>query len=212
MLTALRSDRGFTIIEASVAMVIMGVLLAAVYSVIIRIDQEAADQVALGDTQRALRDAAHDIDVELRQANADVNNGNQVQELSWDEIKFLSYLNANSDLQLHRYWLQGDCNSGCDLVKAVYARIPASNPPAYQTTPVFTSVQATGLLASPANPAFVGQVWSGATLVDIPSCDESGATRCDFSLVEIKLKADPETAGLVAEVEITEQVRIRNAK
>ena len=79
MLTALRSDRGFTLIEASVSMLIMGILLAAVYSVIIRVNQEAAEQVALADTQRALRNAAQVIDVELRQANADVNNGNEVQ-------------------------------------------------------------------------------------------------------------------------------------
>lgn len=212
MLSALRSDRGFTMIEASISIAIMGVLLAAVYSVIIRVDQEAAEQIALADTQRALRNAAQVIDVELRQANADVNNGNEVQELAWDEIQFLSYLNGGADLQLHRYWLQGDCSAGCDLMKAVYARVPASDPPAYQATPLFTSLEISGILASTGSPAFVGQIWAGATLVDIASCDESGGSPCDFSLVEINLHADPTEFGAVAEVQITEQVRIRNAK
>ncbi len=212
MLTALRSDRGFTLIEASVSMLIIGILLAAVYSVIIRVEQEAAEQVALADTQRALRNAAQVIDVELRQADADVNNGNQVQELAWDEIQFLSYLNRGADLQLHRYWLQGDCTTGCDLMKAVYPLVPASDPPAYQTTPLFTSVEATGIIASASEPTFVGQVWTGGTIVDIAACDEAGGSPCDFSLVEIKLRADPTEFGAVANVEITEQVRIRNAK
>ena len=96
---------------------------------------------------------AHDIDVELRQATPDTDKGQPVQKLAWDEIQFLSYLNASADLQLHRYWLQGDCSTGCDMLKAVYAPIPASDPPAYQTTPVFTQTMASGILASPSEPA-----------------------------------------------------------
>ena len=212
MLNAVRSDRGFTIVESSVALVIMGILLAAMYSVIISVNQEASDQVVLADAQAALREAAHGIDVELRQATADTPKGSEVQKLAWDEIQFLSYLTAGADLQLHRYWLDGACSSGCDLKKSVYARVPASDPPAYQTTPLYTEVLAAGIIASPSEPVFVGQVWSGATLTDIAACNEGAGAACDFSLVEIKLRSDPTQFGAVAEVVITEQVRIRNAK
>lgn len=212
MLSATRSDGGFTIIESSVAILIVGILLAGLYSVVIRVNQEATDQVALADAQQLLRDAAHDIDGELRQASADTDKGNEVQKLAWDEIQFLSYVNANSDLQLHRYWLQGDCTTGCDLNKEVFAQVPSSDPPAYQTTPLFTSTLTTGLIASPTDPAFVGQKWSSGSLSTITSCDESGTTPCDFSLVQIALRADPTPFGAVSEVVIKEQVRIRNAR
>ena len=71
---------------------------------------------------------------------------------------------------------------------------------------------ATGILASAAEPAFVGQVWSGGSITAIPSCNESGAIACDFSLVEVSLRSDPTEFGAVPEVVITEQVRIRNAR
>ena len=212
MLRGLRSDDGFTIVEASVSIVIMGILLAAVYSVIIRVNQDATEQIHLSDTLGELRLVAQDIDVELRQATADTDRGSPVQLLAWNEIQFLSYLNASSDLQLHRYWLQGDCTTGCDLLKAVYARIPSSDPPAYQSTPEFTQTMATGILAAPASPLLVGQVWSGASLTTIPACDESGSIDCDFALVEVSLRSDPTEFGAVPEVVVTEQVRIRNAR
>ena len=212
MLTRLRPDDGFTIVEASVSVVIMGILLAAVYSVIIRVNQDATEQVRLSDTLGELRLVAHDIDVELRQATPDTDKGQPVQKLAWDEIQFLSYLNASADLQLHRYWLQGDCSTGCDLLKAVYAPIPASDPPAYQTTPVFTQTMASGILASASEPAFVGQVWSGASLTNITSCDEGAGIGCDFTLVEVTVRSDPTKYGAVPEVAVTEQVRIRNAR
>lgn len=211
MLTRLRSDNGFTIVEASVSVVIMGVLLAAVYSVVIRVNQDATEQVALSDALTELRNVAHDIDVELRQATDDDDN-TAVQQLAWDEIRFLSYLTASSDLALHRYWLQGDCSVGCDVLKAVYPAIPSSDPIAYSTTPAFTSTMASGILASPTNPLFVGQTWTGGVLTDITSCNEGAGADCDFALVEINLRADPTTYGAVAELTITEQVRIRNAR
>jgi len=212
MLMRLRSDHGFTIVEASVSVIIMGILLAAVYSVIIRVNQDATEQIHLSDTLAELRLAAHDVDVELRQATPDTPNGNPVQKLAWDEIQFLSYLNASADLQLHRYWLQGDCTTGCDLLKAVHAPIPASDPPAYKTAPEFTQTVAAGILASPAKPAFVGQAWSGASLTNIVACNEGAGLDCSFTLVEVSLRSDPTEFGAVPEVLITEQVRIRNAR
>jgi prepilin-type N-terminal cleavage/methylation domain-containing protein len=211
LLTFRRSENGFTIVEASVAMVIVGILLAAVYSLVIRVNQDAANQVALADSERTLREAASALDRELRQANPDTDKGNAVQELDWDEIRFLSYVNPSSDLQLHRYFLVGDCTIGCTLKKAVYAPIPASDPPAYNPAATFTMDLATGLLASPTAPAFVGQVWAGGATTDILSCDEAGPTKCDFALVRIALKTSTGRVG-VPDVQIVEQVRIRNAQ
>jgi type II secretory pathway pseudopilin PulG len=213
VLRRLRSDGGFTIIEASVSVVIMGILLGAVFSVIMRVQTDATDQIQAADAQRALRDAAHDLDVELRQAIGDDGNNNPVKKLAWDEIQFTSYLNASADLQLHKYFLSGDCSTGCTLKKSVYPPIPSSDPPAYSGTATFTSDLVTDIIASPSNPAFVGQTWtSGTSPSDISACNEAGSPSCDFSLVEVSLRADPTPFGAVADVVIVEQVRIRNAR
>lgn len=212
MLRRLRSEAGFTIVEASVSVVIMSILLGAVFSVIMRVQTDAADQISAADAQRALRDAAHDIDVELRQANADGPDANPVKLLAWDEIRFTSYLNASAGLQLHRYFLDGSCASGCTLKKSVYAPVPASDPVVYEATPLFTSTLVEDLIAAPTSPAFVGQEWVGGALNDISACDDATAARCDFSLVELSFRADPTPFGAVADVVIVEQVRIRNAR
>ena len=211
MLTLHRSEGGFTIVEASVAMVVMGILLGAVYGLVIRVNQDAANQVALADAQRELREAAKVIDLELRQASPDTDIGNPVQKIAWDEIEFLSYVNASSALQLHRYYLVGDCSVGCTLKRAVHPPIPASDPPAYNATPSFTMDLATGVLASATDPAFVGQVWIGGAISEIAVCDEAGPTSCDFALVEISLQTSTGRVG-VPDVQIDEQVRIRNAQ
>lgn len=213
MLRRLRSDGGFTIIEASVSVVIMSILLGAVFSVIMRVQADATDQINAADAQRTLRDAAHDIDIELRQATSDDDNANPVKKLTWKELQFTSYLNASADLQLHKYFLSGDCSTGCTLKKSVYAPVPASDPPAYSGTATFTADLVTGIIASPSNPAFVGQTWTvGTSPTDIASCDDSGSPRCSFSLVEVSLRVDPTPYGAVADVVIVEQVRIRNVR
>lgn len=213
MLRRLRSDAGFTIIEASVSVVIMSVLLGSVFSVIMRVQTDATDQIAAADAQRALRDAANDIDIELRQAIGDEDSANPVKKLGWDELQFTSYLSAGADLQLHKYFLSGDCSTGCTLKKSVYPPVPASDPPAYSSTPLFTAELVGDIIASPSKPAFVGQVWTtGTSPTDIPSCDDSGSPRCDFSLVEVSLRVDPTPFGAVADVVIVEQVRIRNVR
>ena len=212
MLTLLRTDRGMTIIESSVAVIILGVLLGAIYSIVIRVNRDAGDQVAIANTESTLREAAHGIDVELRQATADTDNGSPIQYLAWDEIQFLSYLNGGSDLHLFRYRLQGTCATGCDLEKALFAPIPSSDPPAYQSSPLFTEVQVSGILASTADPVFVGQEWVSGSLSPISNCDESSSPDCDFNLVEINLRADPNALGTDVEVVITEPVMVRNVR
>jgi type II secretory pathway pseudopilin PulG len=209
----LRSDGGFTIIEASVSVVIMGILLGSVFSVIMRVQTDATDQIAAADAQRALRDAAHDIDIELRQAIGDEDNANPVKKLSWNELQFTSYLSASADLQLHKYFLSGDCSTGCTLKKSVYAPVLASDPPAYSGTATFTADLVTDIIASPSSPVFVGQTWtSGTSPTDISSCDDAGSPQCDFSLVEVSLRVDPTPFGAVADVVIVEQIRIRNVR
>lgn len=213
MLTRFRSESGFTIVEASVSVVIMGILLGAVFSVIMRVQTDATDQIAASDAQRTLRDAAHDIDVELRQAVGDDGDNNAVKKLTWNEIQFTSYLNASADLQLHRYFLSGDCSTGCTLKKSVFPPIPSSDPPAYSGTATFTSDLVTSIIASPSSPAFVGQTWTtGTSPSNISACDEAGSPQCDFSLVEVSFRVDPTPYGAVADVVIVEQIRIRNAR
>ena len=227
--SALRSDCGVSITELSVVSLIVGLVMAVVMGLFSGFFGNIQVIYDLEDVERQSRPVIRELVIQARQsiARGDAGDLHPVAELAWDTLSFYSDRLPYDDggaPELHTYELI-DCSNGdeggvCDLQLTV---VPPDDPAAevwtYTGAPSIVRVELENVLADDPSVVaggalFEGIEWAGdpASQVVVASCEESTGSDCDFQLVEIHLRVDPNPAKENPRIfEIEESVRLRNA-
>lgn len=217
-----RDQRGLTLTEMSVTVMVMGIALASLSSLMLGFFGDVQTQLALSDAEREVRPVIREMVVEVRQAvpPSEAATAVPVLEMAWNKLVFYSdRLPLDGIPEQHTYLLvncsNGDANGGtCDLERTVVNADPSSVPPTFtfgSLPPERQEILLTSVLADPSEPLFHGVEWTGTppTRSTVASCD--AASRCRFPLVVIDLRVDPSIRENPGDYEIHEEVRLRNA-
>jgi hypothetical protein len=209
----LREDRGFSVVELSVAMILSAMVSASLVAVFYSFSQNSSDATERALMQADAREMIAEITVQLRQAITADLNGELVESLTGDRIVF--YTTNYDTLAPERVeYERVDCVEGlCELWVHRYAMV-ASDGIAYTfaAEPFESSFLFAGVLGD--QPVFQGVDWVGdpAARSTISSCSYTG-TECTFPIVAITIRVRPltVTAGASAPLTLHEEVRMRNA-
>ncbi|VAW03203.1 hypothetical protein MNBD_ACTINO02-3083 [hydrothermal vent metagenome] len=213
----LRSDdQGMTLPEVTVATMITLMVSAAFFTVFMAFNRnvQLADQRA--STLRDIRPVIAQMLLELRQATDIDGDGAIIEKLdsSWSSLDLIFYSDRRPDIEgpeRYRYYLTNCANNVCDFVHEVLPADTGSGPdwtydnntPAERT--LISNVVASG------GALLIGVSWNTGSEILTTSC--GGATRCDFDVVRIDLRIDPDPeTGTLAALQIREDVRLRNGK
>ncbi|MEM9033513.1 MAG: hypothetical protein AAGA99_00210 [Actinomycetota bacterium] len=226
MLARLRSrsrsgeDRGTTLVEVIVASTIGALALAATYTVFWGFTDDVAVATDLASAQRETRPVISAMVIELRQAtppNA-AAGGNPVVALSTTSASFVTDRWDATGPELVTYQLES-CSAGlCDLRQTVIAADTTAVEPEWthdDATLVLDRIVARDVVdpASSGDALFAGVNYVAGAAVETASCDVSTGTACDFALVAVDLKIDPNGLRDNPRVyEVYEEVRMRNAQ
>ena len=219
-----RDERGLTLTELSVTVMVMGIALAALSSLLLGFFGNVETQLALSDAERDVRPVIREMVVEIRQAvpPSEAANALPVLEMAWNKLTLYSdRLPLDGVPEKHSYELI-NCSDGanggtCDLQRTVIKADVSSVPPTFtfaDNTLDRQEIVLTSVLADPyltEGPLFHGVKWVGtpSARTTIASCD--AVTRCRFPLVVIDLRVDPSVKENPGNYEIHEEVRLRNA-
>ena len=183
---AAAADRGFTLLELSVAAFLCTAVLGAVVLIFSSVSRGASDAGKRAELQTAVRAVATDLAAELRSAVSPRAGATAIESLSSASLAFYADRYPSAGPERIVYDRAGCSGNFCSLRVRRYAANPASGPNwTHQTVPFSDTV----LLAqvSSSNTLFAGRVWSGGQRVAVASC--GGGTRCDFPIVAVDLQA-----------------------
>lgn len=213
LLAKLRDDRGFSLVELSVAMILSAMVSASLVAVFYSFSQNSSDANERAELQSSAREMIAEITVQLRQAIRVDLNGELVESLDGDRLVF--YTTNYETLQPERVVYQRtECLEGvCELWMDRYPMVSTDG---ITTTFATESIESSFLFGGLLNdqPLFEGFDWMGDPEVHTPvsSCSSTG-TECQFPLVGITVRAKPlgGTAGSASVITLHEEVRMRNA-
>ena len=225
MLTVLRSARdreeGLTLTELMVVTAVMGLVLAATYGVISAFYTNVHNQELKTTAQREATHAVTGMVVSLRQAVDLSDIGQPVLELrsitagdSTDRLVFQTDRNLDKPgPEQHTYELRNCVANRCELWEDVrWTQAPHTEPYSYPSAADVSAILLRNVVTD-GTPVFTGARWVSGTKTFTDSCDGSPGNTCQFPLVEIVLRVDPDvTRDVPRIVEIREEVRIRNAR
>lgn len=208
----LKDESGISLVEVLVASAVASIIAAAflvLFSSFSRnVSLEEARAAALTDVQQAMSELTS----ELRQA-IPLNAADPVIEVldaSWPTAELIFY-SDRADApgpERYRYYAANCSATHCDLMRDLTVADAASPPWTFTGTPN-TELMVANLLID-GDPLFTGAEWSTGSEVVTTDCDT--ATPCQFSLVEIIVRVDPDP-NLAAEepLRVLHGVRLRNA-
>ena len=213
MLKQLRTDEsGVSLAEVLVASAVASIIATAfllVFSAFSRnVSLEEARAAALNDVQSAMSEMTS----ELRQAIPLAVDDPLIEVLdsTWGTAELIFY-SDRSDApgpERYRYYVANCTGTHCDLMRDVTVADAPVEPWTFTGAPT-TELVVPDLLTD-GDPLFVGAEWSTGAEVQTTDCDAT--TPCQFSLVEIIMRADPDP-NIAAEepLRVRQDVRLRNA-
>lgn len=208
----LEDDRGFTLVELSVTLILSSMVVGTFVTMFFSFSQNAADVTGKAEHQETARGVMVDLVVELRQAVPPGPNADPIAALTGDGITFYT-TDIGSSAPVKVVYQRSDCVVGeCELHVSRYASTGVSQGAyTFSTAPYEQTLLLGGVLAD--QPLFAGRRWSGTpkTLTTIASCNGTTVS-CAFPLVAITLRSRPAntSAGARTPFEIREEVRLRN--
>ena len=213
MLKRLSSDEsGISLVEVLLAAAMASIIATAfllVFSSFSRnVSLEEARASALNDVQQAMIGLTS----ELRQAIPLAGDSAIIEVLdsSWAtaELIFHSDRADAPGPERYRYYLANCTAVHCDLMRDLTVADSAAAPWTYSGAPNTKLIVPNVLIGG--DPLFTGAEWSTGAEVVTTDCDTS--TPCEFSLVQIIIRADPDP-NLAAEepLRVRQDVRLRNA-
>jgi prepilin-type N-terminal cleavage/methylation domain-containing protein len=220
-------DRGFTLVEMSVTVLLTAITLASVTTIVVGLLNDVSRQQRISEVEGEARPVLESIVVELRQAKAPktISASRPVEELDWDKIVFYSDRRLPHPApEMYDYELI-NCTNGtdggvCDLQETIYSADTSSVPPNYTFDDmdlVSQRVVLSGVVADPdlsVGSTFSSVTWTGdpAARTAVTSCDTSiPSKRCDATLIVIDLRVQyPSELGFEPYL-LHEEVRLRNA-
>ena len=212
-------DRGTSLVEVIVASAIGALCLAAVYTVMWGFTDDVSVASDLAAAQRDTRPVIQALVIELRQSepqNASAG-GNPVLALDTNAVAFVTDRWAAAGPELVTYRLESCAAGLCDLRRTVVAADTTSVEPQWthgDLTLVVDTIVAENVVdpATSGDALFAGVSYPAGAAVTTASCDTAGGTQCDFDLVAVDLKIDPNGLRDNPRVyAIYEEVRMRNA-
>jgi len=210
---ALRDDRGFSLVELSVALMLSSMVVGTFVTMFFSFSQNAADVTGRADSQEQAREVLVEMVVEIRQAVAPGPNSDPIATMTADGITFYT-TEIGSAAPVKVAYQRTACDHGeCELHRQRYASNGITQGTyTFSGTPFEQSLLLTGVLADV--PLFSGGRWSGnpKTLSTVTSCNGTSVS-CAFPLVSITLRSYPANTseGARTPFEMQEQVRLRNA-
>lgn len=209
----LRDDRGFSVVELSVAMILSAMISASLVAVFYSFSQNSSDANQRADTQARAREMIAEITVQLRQAVRADLNGDVVESLDADRLVF--YSTNYETLEPERLvYERTECSEGtCELWLHRYPMVSTDGiTVSFATESLESSFLFAGLLND--QPLFQGLEWVGnpAALSSVSECSTAGP-ECGFPIVGITVRAKPlgGTSGSQSVITLHEEVRMRNA-
>jgi len=209
----LRDDRGFSLIELSVALILSSMVVGTFVTMFFSFSQNAADVTGKAQHQEDAREVMVELVIELRQAVAPGPNDDPIASMTADGITFYT-VEIDSSAPVKVVYQRSNCVEGeCQLRVTRYASTGMSGDSyTFSTTPYEQSLLLNGVLNDQA--LFAGQRWSGTpkALTSITSCNGTTVS-CAFPLVSVTLRSRPSgtSEGARTPFEVHEQVRLRNA-
>ncbi len=207
-------ERGVTLVETMVAMIITTILLIAFYGFFFTFGDEVTSQERRARTLEAARPVVAELVLELRQAVDLDGDGAVVESLNsaWDQLDLVFYSDRLDDApgpERYRYHLGACVANRCELLRSVTVADVGSGPNWTYTGIPSTRVALVDVLDDGPEPLFRGASFRTGTEITTTVC--GGATPCDFELLRIRLRVDPRTVRSGrAVVDIQEDVRFRN--
>lgn len=183
---AAAEDRGFTLLELSVAAFLSSIVLGAVVLIFSSVSRGATDAGERAELQMQVREVATDMATELRSAVSPGGAATAIESLSAGALAFYSDRYESAGPERIVYDRAGCSGEYCSLRVRRYAANAGSGPNwTFSAVPFNDEV----LLAqvSSSNVLFAGRVWSGGQRVAVAAC--GGGTRCAFPIVAVDLQA-----------------------
>jgi prepilin-type N-terminal cleavage/methylation domain-containing protein len=209
----LGDDSGFSLIEVSVAMVLSSMIAASLVAVFYGLSQNTGDLAGRGEVQASSRSVIASQVVEIRQAISADLNGEAIEALDPSRLAFYTQNYVSEEIERVIYERKECIEGECELWVYKYALDQMVDGNATFEAMPYASNFLMGKVLSD-QPLFVGIEISGDPLVksEISTCD-GGATKCNFSVVGITLRARPypTTGGALTPIELHEEVRVRSA-
>ena len=208
-------ERGVTLVETMVAMLITSILLVAFYGFFFAFSDDVGRQERWARTLEATRPVMAELVLRLRQAVDVDGDGAIVDRLdsSWQDLE-LVFFSDRFDAEgpeRFRYHLEGCADGRCDLVVSITTADPGSGPDWTYTSVAHTRTLLENVVADGSPPLFVGVTTGPSGSSTITSC--GGATPCDFERLRIVLRVDSDPLRAQSPiVELFEEVRFRNAQ
>lgn len=214
-----RDDRGTSLVEVVVASTVGAIALAAVYSLMWGFTDDVSVATDLANAQRDTRPVIQNIVIELRQATPGSASaaGDPVETLSSTSMTFHSDRWDATGPEQITYSLESCASGLCDLRRRVLSADATATAPDWTYADgdvVLDFVVAEGVVdpATSGEALFSGVEYVAGSAVVTSTCDAPGGTACDFPLVAVDLKIDPNGLRDNPRVyEIYEEVRMRNA-
>lgn len=179
-------ERGFTLLELSVAAFLSSIVLAAVVLIFSSVSRGATDAGERAELQMQVREVATDMATELRSAVSPGGAAAAIESLSAGSLAFYSDRYESAGPERIVYDRAGCSGDYCSLRVRRYSANPGSGPNwTFSTVPFNDEVLLEQVSA--ANTLFAGMVWSGGQRVAVAAC--GGGTRCDFPIVAVDLQA-----------------------
>jgi Tfp pilus assembly protein PilW len=205
-----RPDRGFTLVELSVAGLLSTIVVTAVVLMFNSLSQNAADARQQAEIQAVTRDVADDMAAELRAAVPARPGDAAVDSLSNGSLVFYTSRYGGVG-PVKVVYERTNCSAGvCSLRERRYPVVSGSGPNwQYSTTASLDSI----LLPRVADgyAMFSGIKWSGTPLARTTVSSCGGSTRCDFPLVAVDLRVVPPTTSKITTPFILyQEVELRN--
>ena len=214
-----RGDEGTSLVEVVVASTVGAIALAAVYSLMWGFTDDVSLATDLADAQRDTRPVIQAIVIELRQATPGSASaaGDPVETLTGTSVTFHTDRWDPVGPERVTYTLESCASGLCELRRTVLSADTSSSAPDWTYDDgdvVLDFVVAEGVVdpATSGAPLFAGVEYVSGSPVLTTTCDAPGGTACDFPLVAVDLKIDPNGLRDNPRVyEIYEEVRMRNA-
>ena len=186
MRRAVAEDRGFTLLELSVAAFLSSIVLGAVVLIFSSVSRGATDAGERAELQMQVREVATDMATELRSAVSPGGAAAAIESLSAGSLAFYSDRYESAGPERIVYDRAGCSGEYCSLRVRRYAANAGSGPNwTFSTVPFNDEVLLEQVSAT--NTLFAGRVWSGGQRVAVTAC--GGGTRCDFPIVAVDLQA-----------------------
>jgi hypothetical protein len=209
-----RDEGGVTLVETMVAMLITTLVATVFYTIFYQFSDDVLRQEQRATTLEQVRPAVAGLIIELRQA-LDIDNDRAVVgslDNDWDSLELVFYSDRFADTdgpERLRYYLDNCAANLCDLMRDVTAADAGSGPSWTYTGAAATTRIAENMLTDGTEPLFAGASWRGGTLELTDQCAASPS--CEFEVLRIRLRVDPEPGEDLPIIEVYEDVRFRNA-